>query len=86
MFIVKPNYNHWNALNWPLIVLLGIGAMLIWENLNKQKLKLLLVGIPLMVFALFINSYYGGLNNKITILMMESKMIIPASDYKILNP
>ena len=64
MFIVKPNYNHWNALNWPLIVLLGIGAMLIWENLNKQKLKLLLVGIPLMVFALFINSYYGGIKQQ----------------------
>ena len=64
MFIVKPNYNHWNALNWPLIVLLGIGAMLIWENLNKQKLKLLLVGIPLMVFALFINSYYGGVKQQ----------------------
>lgn len=66
MFIVKPNYNHWNALNWPLIVLLGIGAMLIWENLNKQKLKLLLVGIPLMVFALFINSYYGGFKQQNT--------------------
>ena len=64
MFIVKPNYNHWNALNWPLIVLLGIGAMLIWENLNKQKLKLLLMGIPLMVFALFINSYYGGVKQQ----------------------
>lgn len=64
MFIVKPNYNHWNALNWPLIVLLGIGAMLIWENLNKQKLKLLLVGIPLMVFTLFINSYYGGVKQQ----------------------
>ena len=38
--------------------------MLIWENLNKQKLKLLLVGIPVIVFALFINNYYGGITQQ----------------------
>lgn len=64
MFIVTPNYNHWNALNWPLIILFGIGTVIIEYNLNNQKIKLLLLCLPLIVFTFFINCYYGGIKQQ----------------------
>ena len=64
MFIVIPNYNHWNVLNWLLIVLLGIGLIIIEENLNNQRFRLLIMGLPVIVFALFINNYYGGITQQ----------------------
>lgn len=64
MLVIKPNYNHWNFLWFPLVVLTGYGFYLSFKMVDRASWSVFLL-VPVLVFGLFIsNSYFGFENQK----------------------
>lgn len=67
MFVVLPNYNHWNFLNINLSIMLGFGLYEVFFSLKKMiRFRILLPIIPLFLFVWFIDQSYFGIDGKET--------------------
>ncbi|MFC6170161.1 hypothetical protein [Loigolactobacillus jiayinensis] len=74
MFIVIPNYNHWNFLNINLSVMMGFGLYEVFNTIkNMGKFRILIPVMPLLLFVWFINQAYFGVGGKGT--FYESQQI-----------
>ncbi|CAJ1191077.1 hypothetical protein CPR19088_GLDEOEPO_02173 [Companilactobacillus paralimentarius] len=65
IMIIRPNYNHWNFLWFPLAVLTGYGLYLSFQAVGKLG-KTMLVVAPIAMFVLFSFNSYFGFNHKDT--------------------
>jgi len=65
VMVIRPNYNHWNFLWFPLAVLTGYGVYLSFKAVGKVG-KTTFILLPLAVFMLFAYKAYFGFNNQIT--------------------
>lgn len=67
MFVVLPNYNHWNFLNINLSIMLGFGLYeAFYAVKNIGKFRILIPTIPLILFIWFIGQAYFGIGGKST--------------------
>ncbi|MBS1008531.1 ArnT family glycosyltransferase [Leuconostoc suionicum] len=57
MFIVTPNFNHWNALNIPLVLLGSFGLYYLLYKIKNFHIKLTLLAIPVVLFIFFMQVY-----------------------------
>ncbi|BDZ30871.1 hypothetical protein RA086_06825 [Lactiplantibacillus sp. WILCCON 0030] len=63
MFVITPNYNHWNFVNWLLAILIGFGFYYLQERL-ANKLAIVIALTTAFTMLMFVNlGYYGRLNN-----------------------
>lgn len=58
--VVTPNYNHWNLLNIPLAILVGLGLFICIQRFREFSIRLLLVLVPIGTFAYFVPFGYFG--------------------------
>ncbi|GAF38371.1 hypothetical protein JCM14202_175 [Agrilactobacillus composti DSM 18527 = JCM 14202] len=59
LLIVRPNFNHWNFLNWPLAILAGLGLWALYQWLNPAFFKALLLVAPLIAAISLWHSYFS---------------------------
>lgn len=57
MFIVTPNFNHWNALNTPLVLLGSFGLYYSLYKIKTFHIELTLLAIPVVLFIFFMQVY-----------------------------
>ncbi|MFD1417536.1 hypothetical protein [Companilactobacillus keshanensis] len=59
IMIIRPNYNHWNFIWFPLAILTGYGLYAAFKMLHRVSWRVLLA-VPVLVFYVFVfNSYFG---------------------------
>lgn len=63
MMVIKPNYNHWNFIWFPLAILTGYGIYLSFQMINKISWSVFLA-VPVIVFWFFVFNSYFGFNNQ----------------------
>lgn len=61
MFIITPNYNHWNFINLSLALLVGFGLYVAIISIERKTIKIILAALPLIMFAQFYLSGYFGI-------------------------
>ncbi|MFL2029698.1 hypothetical protein [Loigolactobacillus zhaoyuanensis] len=67
MFVVLPNYNHWNFLNINLSIMVGFGLYEVFSSIkNMGKFRILLPIITLLLFIWFVGQAYFGVGGKET--------------------
>mgnify|MGYP004700756405 CR=1 FL=1 len=66
MFIIIPNYNHWNFLNINFAILVGFGFFAVAEKFNSAICDMAILVVPIIIFGCFLNFSYFGLNGKET--------------------
>lgn len=71
LMIIKPNYNHWNFLWFPLAILTGFGLYIVFNSIGKVG-KLILITIPILVFGTFTFNNYLGIGNQKTVFNASS--------------
>jgi hypothetical protein len=62
--VVTPNYNHWNLLNIPLAILVGLGLFLCIQRFRETSIRLLFVLVPICTFAYFLPFGYFGVGTE----------------------
>lgn len=65
IMVIRPNYNHWNFLWFPLAVLTGYGLYLAFKSVGSLG-KTILIVAPIAMFILFASNSYFGFNHKNT--------------------
>lgn len=62
LFVVRPNFNHWNFLNIILILLAGFGLYEFYKAFNVKILKIIICAL-VAVFSIFVSRYYFNNNS-----------------------
>lgn len=58
MFIITPNYNHWNAINFPIILLSAYGLYIVIQTNSYFSNKIALLCFPIFLFLVFLVAYW----------------------------
>jgi len=66
MFVITPNYNHWNFINWLLAILAGYGLYLVHTLLGRRFLWSFTPILILMMTCFISLGYYGRLSSNET--------------------
>jgi len=59
ILIVKPNYNHWNFLNIPMMFFVGLGLARILMETNSRNVRLGFLSVLFVSFFVFLSFYFS---------------------------
>lgn len=57
-FVIKPNFNHWNVVNFPLIIVSAFGLYFVFSKI-KHYSSVILIVVPVIIMLAFMTNYWG---------------------------
>lgn len=75
MAVITPNYNHWNFVMFPLVLLIGFGMYLVAKSLTGVLAPILMFSMPLALFSWFLILGYFGTNTRTTFFTSQQVQI-----------
>ncbi|MBA5972548.1 hypothetical protein [Leuconostoc mesenteroides] len=58
-FVIRPNFNHWNVVNFPIIIVSAFGLYFAFSKI-KNYFSVILITAPVIIMLIFMTNYWGN--------------------------